>query len=174
MSDDMTISKYLDAGELAAFFRALADAVENGGHDEFACVDDFRKIKIGVKNEFGQISLKAKFKAAKPCAPEAVGADGEPARPKYKDLKKRMRGSFKILVKMVHDGVEPPREAVDAFLADAALMVGYPGYGDEYYESFTQVCAEFKAAYESGDLERMHAAVDGLVHEKSRCHAKYD
>lgn len=172
MSNDMTIGKYLTAEELAAFFRQLADAVENGGRDEFACVDDFRKIKISVKNEYGQISLKAKFKSAGPCAPE--DGDGGTAKPKYKDLKKRMRGSFKILVKMVHDGAFPPREAVDAFLADAALMVTYPGYGDEYYESFTSVCAEFKAAHDSGDLAGMHAAVDKLVHEKSRCHAKYD
>ena len=174
MSNDMTISKYLDPKELAAFFRELADAVENGGHDEFACVDDFRKIKIGVKNEYGQISLKAKFKAAKPCAEEPVGEDGQPAKPKYKDLKKRMRSSFRIVLKMIHDGSVPPEEAVNAFLADSALMVAYPGYGDEYYESYTAVCAEFKAAYESGDLERMHAAVDALVHEKGRCHAKYD
>ncbi|WFS63181.1 GAK system XXXCH domain-containing protein [Pseudodesulfovibrio thermohalotolerans] len=174
MSNDMTISKYLDPKELAAFFRELADAVENGGHDEFACVDDFRKIKIGVKNEYGQISLKAKFKAAKPCTEEVVGEDGQPKKPKYKALKKRMRSSFKILLKMIHDGSVPPQEAVDAFLADSALMVTYPGYGDEYYESYTAACAEFKAAYESGDLERMHAAVDALVHEKGRCHAKYD
>jgi XXXCH domain-containing protein len=174
MSNDMTINKYLEPKELAAFFRELADAVENGGHDEFACVDDFRKIKIAVKNEYGQIGLKAKFKAAKPCAPETVGEDGEIAKPKYKDLKKRMRTSFKMLVKMAHDGVLPPKEAVDAFLADSALMVTYPGYGDEYYESYTNACAELKAAFESGDPERMHAAVDTLVHEKSRCHAKYD
>jgi XXXCH domain-containing protein len=174
MSNDMSISRFLEPGELAAFFRELADAVENGGRDEFACVDDFRKIKIGVKNEYGQISLKAKFKAAKPCAPDVAGEDGEVVKPGYKDLKKRMRGSFKMLVKMAHDGSMPPREAVDAFLADSALMITYPGHGDEYYESYANVCARLKAAFESGDLERMHAAVDALVHEKSRCHAKYD
>jgi XXXCH domain-containing protein len=174
MGNDMTISKYLDPKELAGFFRDLADAVENGGHDEFACVDDFRKIKVVVKNEYGQIGLKAKFKASKPCEPEVVGEDGEVVKPKYKDLKKRMRGSFKMLVKMAHDGQMPPKEAVDAFLADSALMVTYPGYGDEYYESYGKACAELKAAFESGELERMHSAVDTLVHEKSRCHAKYD
>jgi XXXCH domain-containing protein len=137
-------------------------------------VDDFRKIKIAVKNEYGQIGLKAKFKAAKPCAPDVVGEDGEIVKPKYKDLKKRMRSSFKMLVKMAHDGVMPPKEAVDAFLADSALMVTYPGYGDEYYESYSNACAELKTAFESGELARMHAAVDTLVHEKSRCHAKYD
>ena len=174
MSNDMSISRYLDPKELAAFLRDLADAVENGGHDEFACVDDFRKIKVGVRNEYGQIHLKAKFKAARPCGPDLFDADGQPVKPEYKELKKRMRASFRILVKMTHDGVMPPGEAVDAFLADSALMVTYPGYGDEFYESYTAVCQELKDAYESGEIERMHAAVDKLVHEKSRCHAKYN
>lgn len=174
MSDDATISKYLDPKELAEFFRNLADAVENGGQGEFACVEDFRKMKIGVKKEYGQISLKAKFKAAKPCDPTVDAEAAEPGKPKYKDLKKRMRGSFKMLVKMIHEGTVPPAEAVDAFLADSALMVTYPGYGDEYYEQYAAVCADFRAAYDSGDVERMHTAVDALVHEKSRCHAKYD
>ena len=175
MSNDTSISKYVEPAELAEFLRNLADALENGGHDEFACVDDFRKIKIAVKNEYGQINLKAKFKAAKPCdTGTATDETGAPAKLKYKDLKKRMKSSFRILVKMIHEGAVPPKEAVDAFLADSALMVTFPGYGDEYYESYTNACAEFKAAFESGDQARMHAAVDVLVHEKSRCHAKYD
>ncbi|AMK12730.1 MAG: GAK system XXXCH domain-containing protein [Pseudodesulfovibrio sp.] len=174
MSDDATISRYLESRELAEFFRNLADAVENGGQGELACVEDFSKIKIRVKKEYGQINLKAKFKTAAPCVPAVDSETGEPAKPKYKDLKKRMRGSFRILVKMIHDGSVPPAEAVEAFLADSALMVTYPGYGDEFYEQYTAVCDEFRAAYASGDIERMHAAVDALVHEKSRCHAKYD
>ena len=50
-------------------------------------------------------------------------------------------------------------------------MVTYPGYGDEYYESYARACQALKTAFDSGDVERMHQAVDGLIHEKSRCHA---
>ena len=176
MSDDFKLSKYVDQKGLADFFRSLADAVEKGDADEFACIDDFKKIKIGIKNEFGQINLKARIKGGKTCEPPLEGEAGEGtrAKPKYSTLKKRMRSSFKMLVNMIHDGNVPPREAVEAFLADSALMVTYPGYGDEYYESYTAICANFKAAFDSGDIEKMHAAVDALVHEKSRCHAKYD
>jgi XXXCH domain-containing protein len=53
-------------------------------------------------------------------------------------------------------------------------MVSYPGYGDEYYESYIKACEAFKAAFESGDVAKMHETIDVLVHEKSRCHAKYD
>jgi len=85
-----------------------------------------------------------------------------------------MRSTFKMLVNMIHDGTVPPREAVDSFLDDSALMITYPGYGDEFYESYATACAAFKTAYEAADIEKMHETIDVLVHEKSRCHAKYD
>lgn len=174
MSDETTIGKYLEPGELAEFLRNLADAVQHGGQGDFACVEDFSRIKIKVKKDYGQIRLKAKFRSASPCVPAENPETGEPVKPEYRELKKRMRDSFRILVKMIHDGAMPPAEAVEAFLADSALMVTYPGHGDEFYGQYTAVCETFREAYESGDMERMHAAVDALVHEKSRCHAKYD
>ncbi|MDD3312131.1 GAK system XXXCH domain-containing protein [Pseudodesulfovibrio sp.] len=176
MGSSIKLRKYVDRQGLAAFLRELADAVENGGSDELACLDGFQELKLGVKDEFGQLKVKAKIKPAGACE-ESEGeeplADGT-TRPKYKTLKKRMKTSFNVLVKTLHEGLVPPREAADAFLADAALMVTYPGYGDEYYESFSRACAAFAAACESGDVPAMHQAIDALVHEKSRCHAKYD
>ncbi|QGY41931.1 GAK system XXXCH domain-containing protein [Pseudodesulfovibrio cashew] len=175
MGNETKISRYVDQAELATFLRDLADAVESGGKDEFACVDEFSKLKISIKNEFGQLALKAKFKSALPCdEPGAKTGSGEPAKPKYKQIKKRMRSSFKMLVKLIHEGEAPPEEAVRSFLEDSALMVTYPGYGDEYYESYSQACEAFKDAFESGDVDRMHETIDVIVHEKSRCHAKYD
>ena len=171
----MKLNKYVDRSGLASFFRQLADALEKGGTDELECVDAFTKMKIGVKDEFGQLTLKMKVKIPDTCLPsEEDGGDETSARPKYKDLKKQMKSSFRMLVKMIHDGQVPPDRAVESFLADSALMVSYPGYGDEYYESYTRACEAFKAAFDSSDVETMHQAIDILVHEKSRCHAKYD
>jgi XXXCH domain-containing protein len=174
VGNTVKIQKYVDNKELAAFLRDMAEALEKGGKDELACVEDFQKIKIAVKNEFGQIQLKAKIKPGGTCE----GAEGESpetlGKPKYKHLKKRMKSSFKMLVKMIHDGQAPPKEAVESFLEDSELMVSYPGYGDEYYESYIKACEAFKAAFESGDVAKMHETIDVLVHEKSRCHAKYD
>ena len=170
----MKLNKYVDRIELAAFFRRLADALENGATDELECIGEFKKIKIDVKDEFGQLSLKMKVKAADSSAPGENDGDEAACKPKYKDLKKRMKASFKMIVKTVHEGHLPPAEAVGSFLDDSALMVTYPGYGDEYYESYTQACAEFRKAFDSGDIKALSQAVDVLVHEKSRCHAKYD
>lgn len=175
MSSGTKIFRQVEQKDLPTFFRELADALENGGTDEFACVDDFKKFKIKGRADFGQVVLKMKFQSEQECsAPFDVECEtrGE-IKPEYKDLKKRMKSSFRMLVKMIHDGEEPPREAVESFLTDSAFMVSYPGYGDEYYDIYTEACAAFKDAYESGDISRMHTAIDALVHEKGRCHAKY-
>lgn len=175
MAESIKIQKYVDDKGLAGFFRDLADALENGGEGELACVEDFRKIKIAVKKEFGQINVKVRVKPEGVCEAETGGEEGDgPSRPKYSRLKKRMKSSFRLLLKMIHEGQVPPAEAVASFLEDSRLMVTYPGYGDEYYDSYVEVCERFEAAYKSGDLEKMHEAVDALAHEKSRCHAKYD
>lgn len=178
MPSGTKISKYIELSELPSFLRDLADAIEQGGNTEFDCVDDLAKFKIKGSNDFGKLKLKASFKTNAECkGTEAIiNEDGSvvPTKPKYKDLKKRMRASFNLLLKMIHDNEMPPDEAVQSFLDDSALMVTYPGYGDEYYDEYIKVCDTFRAAYEAKDLARMHEAIDALVHEKSRCHAKYD
>jgi len=176
VGESIKIQKYVDDKGLIAFLRDLADALENGGKDELACVEDFRKMKIGVKKEFGQINVKVRVKPEGVCEADAGGErEGDaPLKPKYSHLKKRMKSSFRLILKMIHEGLVPPAEAVESFLEDSRLMVTYPGYGDEYYASYVEVCERFEAAYQAGDLEKMHEAVDALAHEKSRCHAKYD
>jgi XXXCH domain-containing protein len=175
MGNDTKIDRYTDTQGLAAFLRGLADAVEQGGGDEYACVNDFKKMKISVKREFGQIALKAKFKSASQCSAEEGGVEAVPGGlPRYKSLKKRMKESFKIIFTMIHDGTMPPDEAVLSFLADSALMVTYPGYGDEFYPAYTEACRAFEAAYKAGDMARLNETVDALAHQKGHCHAKYD
>lgn len=177
MGNKSKVIQYLEAEEIPAYFRALADAIEQGDDGEFACASDFRKFKITGRLEYGKVRLKTKFKSTQECVDEEIrdaAMAGTPPKPDYKALKKRMRSSFKMLLKMVHDGQMPPKAAVDAFLEDSALMVTYPGYGDEYYESYTQACKALEAAYQAEDMEKMHEAIDVLIHEKSRCHADYD
>lgn len=177
MGNSGRMTKHMDAADLPAYFRALADALEKGGEGEFACVEAFRKFKISGKNVYGKVSLRARFKTDAECrADEALldGTDGAQPKPDYTTLKKRMRSSFKTLIRMIHDGESPPEQAVESFLDDSALMVTYPGYGDEFYDEYTEACNAFRAAWEADDMERMGETIDVLIHEKSRCHAKYD
>jgi XXXCH domain-containing protein len=178
MGTDAKTTQLMDVRDLPAFLRTLAEAMEHGDSADFPGIGDFRKFKITGKSEGGQVSVKVRFKSAGECdamdetaSCEACHASG---MPKYKHLKKRMKTSFRLIFKTIHDGQVPPAEAVESFLADSELMVAYPGYGDEYYAQYAKTCAEFKAAFESGDLARMGEAIDAIAHEKSRCHAKYD
>lgn len=178
MGIESKISKYVEEEEIVAFLRDMADALDKkqDGKDELACVEDFRKIKITIKNEYGKYTIKTKIKAEEPCGDtleSAQTATGEPFKPDYKKLKKRMQGSFRMIFKMIHDGQMPPKAAVDSFLEDSKLMVTYPGLGDEFYDEYIGVCEAFRAAYEAGDMEKLGETVDSLSHEKSRCHAKY-
>ena len=170
------IDRFLAKDELPGFFRQLADALEKGGEGELACAEDFRKLKISVRDQFGQVSLRAKIKPLASCQPAFDAADDTPSgsgRPKYKDLKERMGDSFRVIFKMIHQGRMPPKDAVESFLADSELMVTYPGFCDPYYDIYTKACADFADAYASGDMQRLNETVDVLVHQKGHCHAEY-
>lgn len=175
MSSSVKVERFITREELPGFFRGLADALETGGEGEFVCVEDFSGIKISIKEEFGQVSLKMKTKPRK-CETRLDADPDDPAsgKPSYKSLKKRMKASFKLIYKMLQEDQAPPAPAVEAFLAESRLMVTYPGMGDEYYDEYVATCGEFEAAFAAGDMAAMKAGAVELASQKGRCHAKYD
>lgn len=183
MGKETKIEKYINPDEVPAFLRSLADAIENGAEGENAylsVLEGFERLKLSVKNEFGQTCVKIKAKPPKIHkdaleSPEGEGEDGQAeTKPSYKKLKKRMKSSFKMIFKMVHDGNLPPAEAVEQFIADSRLMITYPGYGDEYYEEYGNAVDEFEKIFAEGNVEQIHEACDKLNSIKAHCHAKYD
>lgn len=174
MSREHRFERFVDREALPVFFRGLADALESGGQGELACVDDLVKAKIVLRDQFGKMHLKVKVKTSEPCVPDASVESRGVRRPEYRELKKRMKISFGMIVKMVHRGEMPPARAVQSFLADSALMVTYPGYGDEFYDEYRAACRALEQAFALGELERMHSAVDELARQKGHCHANYD
>jgi XXXCH domain-containing protein len=177
MGGECRIERYMPRQALPDFLRELADAVEHGGGEgEFESVNGFYKLKLSAKEEFGQLSVKMKLKSPKACkseqadAPGWTGTSGEEL-PSYKKLKKRMRASFRMILKMLQAGQTPPAEAVASFLADAEVMTKYQGKGEEFYPDFTRACQDFSEAYASGDALRIGAIAEELAHQKARCHA---
>lgn len=169
MDNKSKIKKYIPHSELPNFFRELADAIEKGGNEKFACAEDFKQLKISAENDFGTICVKAKFKSASECVDTEIISElksDTPIKPEYKVLKQRMKNSFKLLIKMIHDGDMPPREAVESFLDDSDLMISYPGFGDEFYSEYAKACEAFKASYDAQDMQRMHETLDVIIHEK--------
>lgn len=181
MAREAKIEKYIKPEELPVFLRNLADAIEKGADGENAylsVIEGFQRLKMSIKNEFGQTCIKVKAKAPK-LAENLSEASGETdetveVKPDYKKLKKRMKSAFKIIFKMVHDGQIPQEEATRQFIADSRLMVTYEGYGDEYYPEYSAAVDDFEKIYEAGDIDKLHDACDSLNSIKAHCHSKYD
>lgn len=165
--------------DAARLFREIADGLEGNppGADPFIPHDltGFRKIKIGLKREADEYFVKMKIKPEKPVESEAADPDDpETAKfPKYKELKKRMKGNFKIILESLETDILPPETAVTAYLADSKLMIKYPKYGAEFFGDYDQTCARFREAYERHDSEACKVAVQELNRLKKECHSKF-
>ncbi len=186
MGKGSKIERMMSAEELPDFFRKMASAIESGASADnayLAAIEGFEKLKIAIRNEQGSTVIKIKAKPSKEVEQEApmndektLSTEDAPARPKYTQLKKRMKKSFKTIFKTLHAGEMPPAEVVKEFIDDSHLMVTFTdsGLGDEFYDGYIAACDVFKKAFETGDVEKAHAACDELNHLKTQCHAKYD
>jgi len=179
----------LDERGLARLFREMADRLEgkaptDGG--EFGIAPgEFFKLKLGVKRELDGYGVKVKVKPWQPReAPvgdpgsatvstegPAQAAQGGP--PKYKSLKKRMKGQFKSIYDRLLNDALPDAAVVEAFLADSKLMIAYPDYGDEFYDEYDTLCVGFREAFERGDLAACKTAAQELNRIKKECHDRY-
>ncbi|NDV22867.1 GAK system XXXCH domain-containing protein [Desulfovibrio sp. JC022] len=184
MSKKSKIEKYIQPGELPAFLRKIADALEGEASADDAylvMIEGFKKLKINIRNEYGHTAVKVTAKpmsvsmTEKECpeaeiiAPEAQDS----SKPKFKSLKKNMKASFKIIFKSVHAGTLPPPEVVEEFMADSKLMVSFEGYGDEYYDEYMAACYKFQQACNDSDVESAHKACDEINSITAHCHSRY-
>ena len=184
MAKKSKIEKYIQPGELPAFLRKMADALEGGASEEDAylvMIEGFKKLKINIRNEFGHTTVKV---TAKPMPEEKKEGTNnktekpEPeettaAKPKFKSIKKRMKESFKIIFKSVHAGTIPPADVVQEFMSDSQLMVSDEGYGDEYYDEYMEACEKFQQACTDSDIEAAHKACDEINSITAHCHSRY-
>ncbi len=184
MKKETKIQKVLDATQAAEFFHGLGMAIAWADDEKLAKFDmplgDFEKIKLTIKKEGATFILKAKVKAAdaSPSLGETSGEDtlsGEEnlGKPNYKTLKKRMKGSFAELKKLLTQDAPPSTETVRRFLDDSHLMTTYPGMGDEHYEQYGHCCQEFEKAFGNGDLEAMRTSLAAVEVRKKACHEQY-
>jgi XXXCH domain-containing protein len=180
--------RYMTREKFPELLRELADILEGKTPEDLECPSDFRKFKLKAKECYGRLEVKLKVnddmeactlreegEATTESVPAASDEEsGKTKKPSYEKLKERMKRSFRMIFRMIHDDEIPPRAAVEEFLRDSALMVTYPGYGDEYYEEYSRVCSAFSEAFEAQDLAALHETVDQLQDLKSHCHARYD
>lgn len=104
--------------------------------------------------------------------PPDTGAD-EKRRPSYSRLKKRMKAQYRDITRSLQDHRLPEPDVVDAFMADSARMVTYPGKGDEYYPAYTAACQGFAQALAAGDAGLAAERWDAVRLLMRDCHDRY-
>jgi XXXCH domain-containing protein len=100
-------------------------------------------------------------------------AQAELAEQKYRPLKKRLKKTFKKIKGYLERNELPPRSLVDEFMAEAAIMVSYPGFGDEHYQDFTAACLALKKARDAKDLELFSERLTKISRIKKECHHRF-
>lgn len=167
----------LTRDDLPTFFRKLADACESAPEQNFPDCTKAKKIRLAIKDEYGQLTVKLKVSAyvdeCDICEDCECGDTRPDGLPQYKRLKNRMATSFKVIFKALHQNSIPPEEAVNDFIADSRLMTQYSGKGDPLYADYNKLTDTLEEAWQSKNLQKFHETVDALNHMKTECHHKY-
>lgn len=175
------IEKTLESEEIAAFLRLMASEIEGKGavamKDLGVDLHSFNKIKLGlIKKEGGNLTLTLKVKKDRPKNVAAGGkqkAFEDLAELKYRPLKKVLKATFAKMHKSIRAEALPTAFAVEDFMAQARAMVSYPGFGDDYYESFIASCNEFEKAFRKNDLAAVKEIFVKISELKTDCHKRY-
>ncbi len=160
--------------ELGDFLRFLAESLENDQATQVAeyglDLANMRKLKFSAKT-WPDDPFQVKVKIT-PWQTED-SEDEESEEDAYARLKKRMKAYYKELHANLLANQQPSREIVSVFLQDCYRMTAFQGYGDEYYQVFTQACHEFQKAFDQEELKGMQRAFDRIESLKDRCHERY-
>ncbi|MCT4535724.1 GAK system XXXCH domain-containing protein [Halodesulfovibrio sp.] len=171
------ITRTITRAELPDFLRNLADACETEPVEGIPNCTNAKKIRLSVKDEYGQLTVKLKINASidecDRCEECECGGTRPDGLPRYKRLKKRMGTSFKVIFKALHQHATPPEEAVRDFIADSRLMTKYPGKGDPLYAEYDKLTDALEQAWQANDMQKFHETVDAMNHMKTECHHKY-
>ena len=190
----------MDRPQLAALLRQVADALEGRDAIDLKPLDgafkEFSKASLKIKQKADRLAVKIKVESPSMIPPasasaypesdkapanpaphhrvaDSAGLTKEKAKPKYKDLKKSMKSSFKHIRESLAANQVPAPEIVESFLHDSKLMISYPGNGDEHYQAYFEACSRFSAAYVTGDLAALKEHTEVLNQIKSDCHKRY-
>lgn len=175
--------EHLAKHEVASLLRALADAVENDDHESLTRfgidLQASKKIKIDLKEEGLHLSLRLKIKpgdkeeapvSRETTVPRQTNKNLVPA---FKNLKKRMKMDFAVIVASLKGDTLPLAATVHSFLADAELMLSYRGNGDEYYDVFLRDCHALREAFREADTKSCQDAIAAISARMRECHKLY-
>jgi len=175
------IDQLLPFEEVPVYLRHLADALERKTANlpaELADLPDTvskLKLKGKARKDAWEFKLRIKTTAvptppAKTTAKTDEPADGQ--RHAYKTLKKGMKASFKKIGLSLAARSLPDGETLNAFLADAEMMMAFDGeaFGASHYPQFRRACRRLSEAYASQDVDAVKSSYAALGRLKTACH----
>ena len=188
-SHERKIKQAMPYEDVPAFLRQLADAIEKKADplpEELADLPEpLAKLTIKGKPREDGWEMKVRMKAEAPPAPSLDDAAGPPADQRsgaagqpelsYKDLKKRMKASFKAIGESIENQRLPENGVVSRYMADSQYMTTFSGakYGEGDYPAYRQACRELARAWEARDLEGLQTSYAALDQLKKDCHKLY-
>ena len=174
----ITITKTAEGKQVAAFLRLLAAELEgkdNPELNEFGIqLHDFNKLKMGlIKQEGGQLSLNLKIKNYGQETPDTNPEFIDIAEHEYRLFKRRMKSTFLELTHCAEQGILPSPKLLALFMSQSAELVSSPGFGDPYYDDYSQACSAMKQAVEEGSAAAFQEKLAAIRANKKACHHRF-
>lgn len=184
------IKKKIAFAEIPAQLRQLADAIEGRASDLSSewldLPESITKLEVKGKARDSAWKLKVKIKAE----PIANYEAQQTVRPKntttipspaagsdegYKQIKKRMKTTFKSIGESLAAEKLPGEAIVEAFVAASHQMMTFTAaaYGEAHYPEFRKACLTLHTACESHNLEALKTAYATLIRLKKDCHNSF-
>lgn len=89
---------------------------------------------------------------------------------KFRPLKKQMQQTFKRIKQAIRADSIPEKRDVDEFNCQVAIMVSYPGFGDEAYPEIVSASRILLEHSSKRDLNGMRQALAQILALQKRCH----
>ena len=174
------IKRKVDADELGALLRTLADAVDGEADDadeELAgLLGGFSKLSLSVKRKAEEASVEIKVETESELAELKSEPESKPepeGKPTYKKLKKRVNKTFKAIKETLAMDELPEASVIESFVSDSELMISYPGYGDENYGAYKKACKALKSAFDKKDIAKIKTRYEAIKQLQEACHSEY-
>lgn len=104
---------------------------------------------------------------------EKVKSKKDVADLKYRPLKKELKKIEKAIRSSIENNELPGTETMTEFIAEVRVMISYPGFGDEYYDSFLAACLVLQEVFKKKDFASFSAQFETVKALKKECHARY-
>jgi XXXCH domain-containing protein len=174
----IAIDKTLNANQVAAFLRLLADELEgknNADANEFGSqLHGFNKLKISlIKQEGGQLSLRLKVKDNKHAATVSTTEFTDIAEHEYRPFKQRYKATFAELTSCVSQNSFPSPDLLLRFMAQSQQLISFQGFGDPYYSDYMQACSAMVQAVNGGSILAFQEKMEGINALKKACPQRF-